>query len=107
MDTKRYTEAEINRKLQEADTLLSQGQTLSEICQRIGITDRMYDRWRQAYGWGGRGIQPRQAERLRELEAENVRLKSEVAILAVDKLILNEVAEENVQGSARKFPSGS
>ena len=36
-----------------------------------------------------------QAERLRALEAENERLKGEVAILKVDKLILGEVAEEN------------
>jgi hypothetical protein len=38
----------------------------------------------------------RQAERLRELEAENARLKSTVAMLTVDKLILEEVVQENV-----------
>ena len=34
-----------------------------------------------------------QARRLKELEAENVRLKRAVADLTVDKLILKEVAE--------------
>ena len=47
-----------------------------------------------------------QAERLRELEAENARLTREVAVLTVDKLILREVAKENGRGSARKYPSG-
>jgi hypothetical protein len=34
-----------------------------------------------------------QAKRLRELEAENARLKRAVADLTVDKIILKEVAE--------------
>ena len=45
-----------------------------------------------------------QAERLRELEAENARLRGEVAILTVDKLILSEVADENDRGSVRNDP---
>jgi hypothetical protein len=36
-----------------------------------------------------------QARRLEELEAENARLKRVVAVLTVDKLILQEIAEEN------------
>ena len=35
-----------------------------------------------------------QAKRLKELEAENARLKRAVVDLTVDKLILKEVAEE-------------
>ena len=34
-------------------------------------------------------------KRLRELEAENTRLKHEVAVLRVDQLILKEVVDEN------------
>ncbi len=45
-----------------------------------------------------------QAERLRELEAENARLRGEVAVLTVDKLILNEVVDENDRGSVRNAP---
>ena len=48
-----------------------------------------------------------QAERLKELEAESARLTRAVAVLTADKLILEEVAEENDRGSARKYPSGS
>ena len=41
-------------------------------------------------------------ERLRALEAENARLKREVAVLTVDSLVLKEVIEENGRGGARK-----
>ena len=43
---------------------------------------------------------PDQAERLRVLEAENARLKGEVAILTVEKLILGEIVEDNDRGGA-------
>ena len=51
-------------------------------------------------------IKPDPAKRLRELEAENARLKREVALLTVDTMILREVTEENRSGSAPKSPSG-
>jgi hypothetical protein len=43
-----------------------------------------------------------QAQRLKELEAENTRLKDKVVILTLDKLILEEIAEEQHQGCVRK-----
>ena len=43
-----------------------------------------------------------QIERLSRLEAENARLKDEVAVLTLDKLILGEVAEESGSGGVRK-----
>jgi hypothetical protein len=39
-------------------------------------------------------MKPDQAQRLKALEAENMRLKDEVAILTVDKLILGEIVED-------------
>jgi transposase-like protein len=69
--------------------LLSQGKTVSQACKQIGVSDQTYYRWRKAYG----GMKIDQARRLKELEAENARLKRAVADLTVDKLILKEVAE--------------
>ena len=43
---------------------------------------------------------PDQAQRLKALEAENMRLKDEVAILKVDKLILGEIVEDTVRQGA-------
>ena len=89
MPKKRYNAEEIIHKLREADVLLSQGMNVGQVSKRIGVADQTYYRWRKAYG----GMKVDQAKRLKELEAENARLKRAVADLTVDKLILKEVAE--------------
>ncbi len=89
MPKKRYNAEEIIQKLRGTDVLLSQGKTVSQACKQIGVSDQTYYRWRKAYG----GMKVDQARRLKELEAENARLKRAVADLTVDKLILKEVAE--------------
>ncbi len=89
MPKKRYNAEEIIHKLREADVLLGQGHTVSQVCKQIGVTDQTYYRWRKDYG----GMRVDQAKRLKELETENARLKRAVADLTVDKLILKEVAE--------------
>lgn len=89
MPKKRYTAEEIIHKLREADVLLGQGRTVPQVCKQLGVADQTYYRWRKAYG----GMKVNQAKRLKELEAENARLKRAVADLTVDKLILKEVAE--------------
>ena len=89
MPKKRYNAEEIIHKLLEADVLLAQGSAITETCKQLGVTDQTYYRWRKEYG----GMKVDQAKRLKELEAENVRLKRAVAVLTVDKLILKEVAE--------------
>jgi transposase-like protein len=89
MAKRRYTSEEIIHKLREADVLLGQGRSVAQACKQIGVTDQTYYRWRKAYG----GLKIDQAKRLKELEAENARLKKAVAELTVDKIILKEVAE--------------
>ena len=89
MPKKRYNAEEIIHKLSEADVLLAQGITITETCKQLGVTHQTYYRWRKEYG----GMKVDQAKRLKELEAENARLKRAVADLTVDKLILKEVAE--------------
>ena len=65
------------------------GQTVAQATKQIGVTDKTYFRWRKSHG----GLRIDQAKRLRDLEAENARLKKAVAVLTVDKIILKEVAE--------------
>jgi hypothetical protein len=50
-----------------------------------------YYRWKKEYG----GLRVDQAERLKELEAENSRLKKAVADLTLDNMILKEVSRKN------------
>ena len=91
MVRKSYTPEQIINKLREAEILLSQGNTLTVVCKKLGITDQTYYRWRKSYG----GMSVRQAQRLRELEQENSRLKKVVANLVLDNAILKEAARGN------------
>lgn len=91
MPRKRFSVEQIINHLREAEVLLSQGKTVGEVCRRIGVSEQSYYRWRREYG----GLKVDQARRLKELEAENGRLKRAVADLTLDKLILKEAAEGN------------
>ena len=50
-----------------------------------------YDRWRNEYG----GLKGDQVKRLKELEAENARLRRAVSDLTLEKLILKEADSGN------------
>jgi putative transposase len=91
MPRKRFTVEQIINHLREADVLLAQGRTVGEVCRRIGVSEQIYYRWRKEYG----GLKVGQARRLKDLEAENARLKRAVAELTLDKQILKEAAEGN------------
>jgi len=89
MAKKRYTPDTIIRKLREAEILQGQGKTIAQAVKHIGVTEQTFYRWRKEYG----GMRVDQAKRLKELQAENTRLKRAVADLTVDKQILKEVVE--------------
>jgi putative transposase len=91
MPRKRFSVEQIINHLREADVLLAQGRTVGEVCRQIGVSEQTYYRWRKEYG----GLKVDQAKRLKDLEAENVRLRRAVADLTLDKLILKEAAEGN------------
>ena len=91
MARKRFSVEQIINHLREADVLLAQGRTVGEVCRRIGVSEQSYYRWRKEFG----GLKVGQARRLKDLEAENTRLKRAVAELTLDKLILKEAAEGN------------
>ena len=89
MPGKRPKPEEIVSKLRQVEVLQGQGMPIADAVRQIGVTQQTYYRWRKLYG----GMKVDQAKRLKELEAENARLKRAVADLTVDKLILKEVAE--------------
>lgn len=88
---KRHTPEQIIRKLREADGMLTAGKTIGQVVQALGISEQTFHRWRNQYG----GMKAEQAKRLKELEAENKRLKKLVAELTLDKDILEEALEGN------------
>ena len=91
MARKRHTPDEIVAKLRQVDVLVSQGQAVAEAIRAIGVTEVTYYRWRREFG----GLKADQVKRLRNLEAENARLRRAVADLTLDKQILAEAARGN------------
>jgi len=89
--SKRYTAEQIVSKLREAEVELAKGLTIPVVAKKLGITDQTYYRWRREFG----GLKVDQARRLKELEAENGRLKRLVADQALDNAILREAARPN------------
>ncbi len=91
MARKRHTAEEIVAKLRQVDVLSAQGRPLADAIRAIGITEVTYYRWRNEYG----GLKGDQVKRLKELEAENTRLRRAVSDLTLDKQILREAAKGN------------
>ncbi len=91
MGKKRHSVEQIIRLLRQAEVLAAQGKKVPEICRDLGISDYSYYTWRKMYG----GMQVDQAKRLKELEAENNRLKRAVADLTLDNQILKDVSKGN------------
>ncbi len=91
MAGKRLTSEEIVARLRQVDVLSSQGKTVAEAVRAIGVTEVTYYRWRKEYG----GLKGDQVKRLKELEAENARLRRAVSDLTLDKMILAEAARGN------------
>ena len=91
MPIKRHKPEEIVAKLRQVDVLVSQGKSVAEAVRSIAVTEVTYYRWRQEYG----GLKGDQVKRLKELEAENSRLRRAVSDLTLEKLILREAASGN------------
>lgn len=89
MPRQRFTLEQIIGRLREVEVAVARGAAISEACRGIGVSEQTLYRWRREYG----GMKVDQAKRLKELEAENARLKKLVADLSLDKAILKEAAK--------------
>lgn len=79
---KRFTEEQIIGFLREAEA----GLPVTELCRKHAFSEASYDLWRSKFG----GMSVSDAKRLKELEAENTRLKK----LLAESLLENEVTKE-------------
>jgi putative transposase len=91
MPRKIYKPEEIVAKLRQVDVLVSQGSKIADAIRQIEVSEVTYYRWRQEFG----GLKSEQVKRLKDLEAENTRLRRAVSDLTLDKLILQEAARGN------------
>jgi putative transposase len=82
----RYNEEQIIRILKEVET----GTSVAEVCRKYEVAEQTVYRWRSKYG----GLGTSELQRLRELEAENSRLKRIVAQQVLDIDTLKEIVSK-------------
>ena len=82
----RYSEEQIIRILKEVET----GTNVAEVCRKYEVAEQTVYRWRSKYG----GLGTSELQRLRELEAENSRLKRIVAQQVLDIDTLKEIVSK-------------
>ena len=81
----KYSEEKIVQILAE----VAVGAKVLDTCRKYGISDATYYNWKNKYG----GMTVPDVKRLKELEAENQRLKRLVADQALDILALNDLVK--------------
>lgn len=87
MKKSKYTEAQMIGAVKQ----LEAGRAAKEVARELGVTDQTLYNWKSKYG----GMEVSDAQRLRELEDENRRLKTMVADLSLDKEALKAVIRKN------------
>ena len=83
MKGKRYTEEQKVKILKEAES----GLPVKELLRKHGVSSPTFYKWKAKYG----GMDVNEVKRLKELEAENAKLKRMVADQALDITALKDV----------------
>lgn len=88
MKNSKFTESQIVAilKLQEA------GMSVSEICRQHGISQPTFFNWKKKYA----GMEATHLKRLKELEAENARLKRMYADVSLQRDALKDLIEKKL-----------
>ena len=86
MKTSRFSETQILGILKQAEG----GLPVPELCRQHGMSDASFYKWRAKYG----GMDASMMSRLKELEAENSRLKKMYAEERLKAEILKEAIEK-------------
>jgi len=82
MKSSKFSESQIVSILKQQDT----GMKVADICREHGISQATFYKWRSKYG----GMDASMLKRVKELEAENARLKKMYAESQMDQAILKE-----------------
>ena len=83
MKKSRFTETQIVSILKQADA----GVPVKDICWQAGISVPTYYKWKSKYG----GLEASELRRVKDLEAENARLKRMYAELALDNAAMKDL----------------
>ena len=88
MKKTKFTEEQIAFALRQAEA----GTRVEEICRKFGVSQATFYNWKKKYG----GLGVSELRRLKQLEAENARLKKLVADLSLDKEMLQDVIQKKL-----------
>jgi putative transposase len=83
MKKSKFTESQIVKAIKENEA----GRSVDDLCRELGIAKGTFYNWRKKYA----GMEAQDLKRLKELEAENRRLKQMYADLALDNKMLKDV----------------
>jgi putative transposase len=84
MKTTTHTPEQIIKILEQAE---KGEQSISAVCREHAISENTFYRWRKTYG----GMSVNEAQRLKELEKENARLKRLLAERVLENDLLKEL----------------
>lgn len=88
MKKSRFKEAQIVTILKEADA----GLPISDLCRKHGISQSCFYQWKSKYG----GMDVSELKRMKELEAENQRLKRMFADLSLEHDAIKYLLEKKL-----------
>ena len=89
MKRSRFTEAQIVGVLKQAEA----GVAVKDLCRKLGVSDQTFYNWKAKYA----GLSVSDLKRLKELEAENARLKKMYADLALENEAIKGVLNRKLQ----------
>lgn len=84
---RRFSEEQIISILKQQESGISTG----ELCRQHNISSATFYKWKAKFG----GMNASEAQKLRQLEVENTKLKRIVADLTLDNVALKDVLSKN------------